>query len=223
MHNNFRWLLTCLLLVSNFCFAQRDTLLSELVVTGTRNAIDQRHLPFTVNVIDRPTLTLGQQPNILPTVMQQVPGVFVTSRSMMGYGVTTGAGDISFRGLSGGAGQMMVLIDGHPQYNGIYGHPISDSYQTMMADRVEVLRGPASVLYGSNAMGGVINIVTRSMHQDGVKTHLNLGAGSWGTVQSEAANSCATAGSPPPLPCSITVPTTTVLTWVLSSMVDMSS
>ncbi|MBR2252932.1 MAG: TonB-dependent receptor [Prevotella sp.] len=188
MHNNFRWLLTCLLLVSNFCFAQRDTLLSELVVTGTRNAIDQRHLPFTVNVIDRPTLTLGQQPNILPTVMQQVPGVFVTSRSMMGYGVTTGAGDISFRGLSGGAGQMMVLIDGHPQYNGIYGHPISDSYQTMMADRVEVLRGPASVLYGSNAMGGVINIVTRSMHQDGVKTHLNLGAGSWGTVQSEAAN-----------------------------------
>ena len=188
MHNNFRWLLTCLLLVSNFCFAQRDTLLSELVVTGTRNAADQRHLPFTVNVIDRPTLTLEQQPNILPTVMQQVPGVFVTSRSMMGYGVTTGAGDISFRGLSGGAGQFMVLIDGHPQYNGIYGHPISDSYQTMMADRVEVLRGPASVLYGSNAMGGVINIVTRSMHEDGVKTHLNLGAGSWGTVQSEAAN-----------------------------------
>ena len=189
MHNNVHWLLTCLLLVSNFCFAQRDTLLSELVVTGTRNAVDQRHLPFTVNVIDRPTLTLEQQPNLLPTVMQQVPGVFVTSRSMMGYGVSTGAaGGISFRGLSGGAGQFMVLIDGHPQYNGIYGHPISDSYQTMMADRVEVLRGPASVLYGSNAMGGVINIVTRSMHEDGMKTHLNLGAGSWGTVQTEASN-----------------------------------
>ncbi len=177
---------TALLMVSGAVCAQKDTLLTELVVTGTRNAADQRHLPFTVNVIDRQTLTSGQQPNILPTVMQQVPGVFVTSRSMMGYGVTTGAGDISFRGLSGGAGQFMVLIDGHPQYNGIYGHPISDSYQTMMADRV--LRGPASVLYGSNAMGGVINIVTRSMHEDGVKTHLNLGAGSWGTVQSEAAN-----------------------------------
>ena len=41
------------------------------------------------------------------------------------------------------------------------GLPIADAYQTMLTDRVEVLRGPASVLYGSTAMGGVINIVTR--------------------------------------------------------------
>ena len=88
---------------------------------------------------------------------------------------------------------MLVLIDGHPQYQGIYGHPIADSYQTLMAERVEVLRGPASVLYGSNAMGGVLNIVTRSMHEDGVKTHINLGAGSYGTVQTEASVSTTTA------------------------------
>ena len=163
--------------------------LQEVVVTGTRNATDVRHLPYTVNVIGRQTLTEQQQTSVLPTVMQQVPGLFVTSRSIMGYGVSTGAaGGISLRGLTGGAGQMLVLIDGHPQYNGVYGHPISDSYQTLMADRVEVLRGPASVLYGSNAMGGVLNIVTRSMHEDGVRTHINLGAGSYGTVQAEASN-----------------------------------
>jgi iron complex outermembrane receptor protein len=108
---------------------------------------------------------------------------------MMGYGVSTGAaGGINLRGITGFAGQLLVLIDGHPQYQGIYGHPISDSYQTLMADHVEVLRGPASVLYGSNAMGGVLNIVTRAMHQDGVKTQINLGAGSYGTVQTEASN-----------------------------------
>ena len=173
-----------------FCFAQTDSLsLQEVVVTGTRNATDVRHLPYTVNVINRQTLTELQQTSVLPTVMQQVPGLFVTSRSMMGYGVSTGAaGGISLRGVTGGAGQLLVLIDGHPQYNGVYGHPISDSYQTLMAERVEVLRGPASVLYGSNAMGGVLNIVTRSMHEDGVKTHINLGAGSYGTVQTEASN-----------------------------------
>ena len=173
-----------------FCVAQTDSLsLQEVVVTGTRNAVDVRHLPYTVNVIGRQTLTEQQQTSVLPTVMQQVPGLFVTSRSMMGYGVSTGAaGGISLRGVSGGAGQMLVLIDGHPQYNGVYGHPISDSYQTLMAERVEVLRGPASVLYGSNAMGGVLNIVTRSMHEDGVKTRINLGAGSYGTVQTEASN-----------------------------------
>lgn len=163
--------------------------LQEVVVTGTRNATDVRHLPMTVTVIGRQTLTQQHQPSVLPTVMQQVPGLFVTSRSMMGYGVSTGAaGGINLRGISGGAGQLLVLIDGHPQYQGIYGHPISDSYQTLMADRVEVLRGPASVLYGSNAMGGVLNIVTRSMHEDGVKTHINLGSGSYGTVQTEASN-----------------------------------
>ena len=177
-------------LASSQVYAQTDSLsLQEVVVTGTRNAVDVRHLPYTVNVINRQTLTEQQQTSVLPTVMQQVPGLFVTSRSMMGYGVSTGAaGGISLRGVTGGAGQLLVLIDGHPQYNGVYGHPISDSYQTLMAERVEVLRGPASVLYGSNAMGGVLNIVTRSMHEDGVKTHINLGAGSYGTVQTEATN-----------------------------------
>ena len=163
--------------------------LQELVVTGTRNATDVRHLPMTVTVIGREKLTEQHQTSVLPTVMQQVPGLFVTSRSMMGYGVSTGAaGGINLRGITGGAGQLLVLIDGHPQYNGVYGHPISDSYQTLMADRVEVLRGPASVLYGSNAMGGVLNIVTRAMHEDGVKTGVSLGAGSYGTVQAEASN-----------------------------------
>ena len=163
--------------------------LNDVVVTGTRNAVDMRHLPMTVTVIGREKLTEQYQTSVLPTAMQQVPGLFVTSRQMMGYGVSTGAaGGINLRGITGGAGQMLVLIDGHPQYNGVYGHPISDSYQTLMADRVEVLRGPASVLYGSNAMGGVLNIVTRSMHEDGVKSHVNLGAGSYGTVQAEASN-----------------------------------
>ena len=163
--------------------------LNEVVVTGTRNATDTRHLPMTVSVINRDRLTVGQQSNVLPTVMQQVPGMFVTSRGVMGYGVSTGgSGGISVRGLSGGAGQAMVLIDGHPQYNGVYGHPISDSYQTLMAERVEVVRGPASVLYGSNAMGGVMNIITRKTKKDGVFTDVSLGAGSYGTAQAEVSN-----------------------------------
>ena len=150
--------------------------IGEVVVTGTRNATDVRHLPMTVTIVDRATLTAEHQPSVLPTVMHEVPGLFVTSRAMMGYGVSTGAaGGINLRGITGGAGQLLVLIDGHPHYQGIYGHPIADSYQTLMAERVEVLRGPASVLYGSNAMGGVMNIVTRQAKQDGVNTNIQLG------------------------------------------------
>ena len=134
---------------------RHDYRLNEVVVTGTRNATDIRHLPMTISVVGRTQLADRYQPSLLPALTEQVPGLFVTSRGVLGYGVSTGAaGGLSIRGLSGSA-QMLVLIDGHPQYMGLFGHPISDSYQTMLAERVEVLRGPASVLYGSNAMGGV--------------------------------------------------------------------
>ncbi|MCH5169602.1 MAG: TonB-dependent receptor, partial [Prevotellaceae bacterium] len=73
-------------------FAQADSLsLQEVVVTGTRNAVDVRYLPMTVTVIGREKLTEQYQPSVLPTVMQQVPSLFVTGRSMMGYGVSNGA------------------------------------------------------------------------------------------------------------------------------------
>lgn len=165
--------------------------LNEVVVTGTRNATDIRHLPQTITVVGREVLTENERPNVLPTLMEQVPGLMITGRGMMGYGISTGGtGGMMLRGISSGAGQVMVLIDGHPQYNGIYGHSIADAYQTMMAERVEVLRGPASMLYGSNAMGGVVNIVTRKTHtgvfnEDYSNVNISLGAGSWGTLQGD--------------------------------------
>lgn len=163
--------------------------LGEAVVTGTRTPTDVRHLPMTLSVVSNQTLKQDYRPNILPTLAEQVPGLMVTGRGIMGYGVSGGgSGGMMLRGLSSGAGQVMVLIDGHPQYSGIYGHSIADSYQTLMTDHVEVLRGPASLLYGSNAMGGVVNIVTRQMKQDGVQTAATIGAGSYGTLQAEVSN-----------------------------------
>ena len=170
------------------------TQMSEVVVTGSRSATDIRHLPMTVNTLSRERLLANERTSVLPTVMEEVPGVVVTSRGMLGYGVSTGgSGSINVRGLNSGSGQMLVLIDGHPQYQGIFGHGIADAYQTMIADRVEVLRGPASLLYGSNAMGGVVNIVTRKLEpkEDGKlsqHTTINAGAGSYGTVQVEGSN-----------------------------------
>lgn len=168
--------------------------LGEVVVTGTRQQTDIRHLPMTVNVIGREALEEKERTSVLPTVAEQVPGMFVTSRGLSGYGLSGGgSGAISVRGLGSGEGRMMVLIDGHPQYSGIYNHAIADSYQTMMAERVEVLRGPASMIYGSNAMGGVINIVTHAAansatQTDGSQWNASLGAGSYGTFQSSLSN-----------------------------------
>lgn len=163
--------------------------IDEVVVTGARQETDVRHLSQTVSVVGRAEIEHSLQPSLLPVLTEQVPGLFVTSRGVMGYGVSNGAaGSISLRGLSGGTARLMVLIDGHPQYAGIFGHPIADAYQSFLAERVEVLRGPASVLYGSNAMGGVINIVTRKMQEDGVNTHLHAGCGSYNTLETELTN-----------------------------------
>ena len=174
---------------------QKKVTIEEVVVTGTRNETDVRHLPMTVSVVNREQIEHRNDPSLLPLLTEYIPGLFTTSRGLMGYGVSGGAaGGMSLRGIGGVPQEglpttgMLVLIDGHPQYMGLMGHPISDAYQSLLAERVEVLRGPASVLYGSNAMGGVINIVTRKMQQDGIRTHANVRYGSYNTLQSEVTN-----------------------------------
>ena len=62
------------LAIGQSVYAQKDSIaLKEVVVTGTRNAVDVRHLPITVSVVGRETLTEQHQASVLPTVMQQVP------------------------------------------------------------------------------------------------------------------------------------------------------
>lgn len=175
--------------VQDTAYTSGGNAVGEVVVTGVRNETDVRHLSQTVSVVKSQTIRQAMQPSLLPVLADHVPGLFATSRGVMGYGVSGGAaGNISLRGLGGGSGRLLVLIDGMPQFMGLMGHPIADSYQSFLAERVEVLRGPASALYGSNAMGGVVNIVTRHARQDGVGTSLRAGYGSYNTVEAEFAN-----------------------------------
>ena len=165
----------------------RSSTIDEVVITGTREATDVRQLSQTVNVIDREAIEETHRTSLLPLLTEQVPGLFITQRGYAGYGVSDGAaGTISMRGLtgSGTAVRTLVLIDGHPNYAGIFGHPVADSYQSPMTERVEVLRGPASMLYGSYAMSGVINIVTKKP-QDGTHAYLHAGYGSFNTAETE--------------------------------------
>jgi len=182
-----------ILLISIFCFwgfsfnlfAQGDTLavrLDEVVVTGTRVPVPRNMIPVPVSIVNRNAIEQSKEISLLPVLSQQVPGLFVTSRGMAGYGVSGGAaGGINMRGFSGRSGQILILIDGHPQYAAIYGHPIADAYIASDAQRVEVSRGAASILYGSNAMGGAINIITRQATEDGNRFSAKLMGGSYGT------------------------------------------
>lgn len=148
----------------------KDTLrIEEVIVTGTPIKINRNNIPMSVSVVTGTQLRESSESAVLSALSGQVPGLFVTERGITGFGVSTGsAGQITIRGIGGNPTTgVLMLIDGHPQFAGIFGHPLPDSYVTSDIERVEIIRGSGSVLYGSNAMGGVINLITKKQSQDG--------------------------------------------------------
>lgn len=172
-------------------FVDSDSIrLDEVIVTGSRTETKLHNLPVSVTVVNNKQIENRLEQSLLPVITEEVPGLFIAGRGIMGYGVAAGAaGGMKIRGIGGSPTTgVLMLIDGHPQYMGLMGHPLADSYQSLMAERVEVVRGPASVLYGSNAMGGVINIITKKQLHDGVKTNLKAMYGVYNTFSSEVNN-----------------------------------
>ncbi len=117
-----------------------------------------------------------------------VPGVSVTRRGVMGYGISTnGTGGVTIRGIGGQPNTgVLVVVDGRPEMQSLMGHPLPDAYSLSDAQAVSVTLGPASVLYGSNAMGGVIDIQTRQP-RSGLSGRLSGSIGSFLTGQQRLA------------------------------------
>ncbi len=162
----------------------KDTInLEEVVVTGTTVKVNKRNVPMAVSVVTNRQIQESNETSLLPILNGRIPGLFVTERGVMGFGVAgNAAGQISIRGIGGSPTTgVLMLIDGHPQFMGIFGHPLPDSYVASDVERVEVIRGPASILYGSNAMGGVINIITKKQTKEGFNVNANLMYGSFNT------------------------------------------
>jgi iron complex outermembrane receptor protein len=162
----------------------RDTVnIDEVIITGTKTAVNRNMVPLTVSLITNEKIESSSESALLPVLSEQVPGLFITQRGITGFGVSTGsAGQISLRGIGGSPNtQVLILLNGNPQFMGIMGHPLSDSYIASDVEKVEVIRGPASTLYGTNAMGGVINIITKEQKEDGFKANARLMYGSYNT------------------------------------------
>jgi Outer membrane cobalamin receptor protein len=163
--------------------AKDSVKLDDIIVTGSKIEISRKIVPVSVSQISKRDIENSGQINILPLLNTFAPGIFVTERNVLGFGVSTGgSGSVSIRGVSGSPNtDVLVLIDGHPQYQGIFGHPLSDAYVASDVEKVEIIRGPASILYGSNAMAGAINIITKKQVEEGVKVNLGAAYGSFNT------------------------------------------
>jgi outer membrane cobalamin receptor len=157
--------------------------LEKVIVTGTKTYVSRDNVPLTVSVVTKREIEESSESNLLPVLSERVPGLFVTERGITGFGVANGAaGQISMRGIGGSpTTEVLVLLNGNPQFMGLMGHPLADAYVASDVERVEVIRGPASVLYGSNAMGGVINIITKEQTTEGYSGNARVMYGSYNT------------------------------------------
>lgn len=169
-----------LLLVSGFVTAADfdDTVTENILVTGSRTPIDAAHVPASVTVIDRDAIEARQAQFVLD-LLRQTPGIAV-SRSG-GPGAFT---QLRVRGAEGN--QVMVLLDGIELNDPANGDEIDlGSFSTADIERIEIVRGPQSALWGSDALAGVINIIT-SKGDPGTRATIALEGGSFGSSQQRA-------------------------------------
>lgn len=128
--------------------------LPEVVVTAERVPHYIRDIAAAVNVITGEELrTSGAR--TATDALSFFPGVFVQRTGQFGRT------DIDIRGVGDKGTQIAVLIDGRPEKMAIFGCTVTHTLPLNNVERIELVRGPLSTLYGSDALGGVVNIITR--------------------------------------------------------------
>lgn len=175
--------LILILAAANIYAQSRTQQLDEVVITGSNDAVGRNLMPYTVTNVDNKQIEASGRQQLLSALSGSVPGLFITERNILGFGLSNGgAGGIKIRGVGGSpTNAVLMMVDGQPQFAGIYSHHVADFYETEYVDHVEVLRGPGSVLYGSNAMGGVINVITKEADSEGIRTTARTQYGSYNT------------------------------------------
>lgn len=163
--------------------AQSDTAktyeLKQITVTATKFEQLLRNFTPAYSIISEEKIKQDIKPALLASISGKVPSLFVTENGLSGFGIgSQAAGKISIRGING-IQQTLIVVDGRPEFAGIFGHPIADIYQSSEIAAVDVLRGPSSVIYGTNAMGGVISITTKKSQHEGLRFFTDVNYGSF--------------------------------------------
>ena len=157
---------------------RRNADIDEVVISGTMKAVRRLETPVPVEVYTPTFLKKNPTPNVFEA-LQNVNGV----RPQINCSVCN-TGDIHINGLEGS--YTMVMIDGMPMVSslgtvyGLSGIPNS------LIERIEIVKGPASSLYGSEAVGGLINIITKRAHA-APKFSADVFSTSWGEYNTDLA------------------------------------
>jgi len=151
--------------------------LDDVVVTATRTAQTQDATLAAVDVITRADIE-RLQPRSLPDLLRSAQGVGISNSG--------GAGKLSSAYVRGtNAGHVLVLVDGLQVGSATAGTAALQDIPVEQIERIEIVRGPFSSLYGSEAIGGVIQIFTRRP-QSAFSPTFSVGAGNYATYKATA-------------------------------------
>lgn len=149
--------------------------LEPIVITTSRTERNLSDVPSNTSVITSREIS-GSSAKCIPDLLKHAEGVYTYDASGTG---TTGA--VNMRGFYGGmSSHQLVLVDGIPQNKGKDKLIDWDMIALDNVERIEIVRGPASVLYGDNAMSGVINIITRKPENE-PETKISASYGTFNT------------------------------------------
>lgn len=147
-----------------------------VVVTATRSPTTALAVPASVSVLGETGLRQRHAVR-LGDVLAEVPGLYVRGPALGASFPGSGTSVLSLRGIPR-TPRTLVMIDGQPLNNALSGGVNVAAIPLAAIERVEVVRGPYSALYGGNSMGGVVNFI--SAGPDAALTEFRLGAGSLG-------------------------------------------
>jgi outer membrane receptor for ferrienterochelin and colicins len=169
------------LLLMNLTFSLADgplVQMEEVVVTGTRTREEIKNIPNAVVVLGAEEMASSSARNV-GELLKETSMVDVT-----GYGYLGSAQSVSIRGSS--ASQVLIMIDGRPTNSITYGSADLSEIPLENVERIEIVKGPTSHLYGANAMGGVINVITKKPpDKPSFKAGISYGSFNTLTVQAE--------------------------------------
>jgi vitamin B12 transporter len=167
--------LLCVLLLSTPAFAEPpEAVLPEIVVTASRWEEPVERVPQDVTIITRADIEKKGVPFVADLLRFQ-PDLQVVQNGGPGTHAT-----LLMRG--GGSNQVLVLIDGIKLNSPSVGSADLSGLLTTDVERIEIIKGPQSTLYGSEAMAGVVNIITKK-GAGKLKADLNVEGGSFATVK----------------------------------------
>ena len=152
--------------------------LDEVVITATKFPIKQSLTGKVVTVIDQQLLQRNSGKSLSEVLNTQVGIIVNGSSNVLGTNQ-----DVYTRGAS--AGKTLILLDGIPVYDasGISGAFDLNLISADQVERIEILKGSQSTLYGSDAIAGVIHIISKKGGAKKINTTANLAAGSYGTFK----------------------------------------